>query len=130
MTPARVLIVDDDKDLRETIVAALSNHGLTILEAQGGEEAFDTIVREKTIDIVVCDLKMRKGGGFELLTKVRALATIARKPLFILITGYPTVTVSKAKELGAADLLSKPFDAATLKSSLSTCLKALGFPGI
>ncbi len=125
-----LLIVEDDKDLRELLVNLFKPHGLTILEAVSANAAFDILKQGAKVDVIISDIKMRDGGGFELLAKIKATGLVTHKPRVILVTGFPTIDLAKAQAYGASDLLTKPFNNKTLKASVSKCLIAAGRPGL
>ncbi|HTO14093.1 MAG TPA: sigma-54 dependent transcriptional regulator [Candidatus Binatia bacterium] len=101
----RVLVADDENNLRDLIVRELSRRGL---EAQGvgdGEAALARL-REDPYDVVVLDMKMPKKEGIEVL---RELQEIPEPPQVIVMTGFQEVaTAVEAMKLGAYDYLTKP----------------------
>jgi DNA-binding NtrC family response regulator len=104
---ARILIVDDEKSIRETLNEILEYEGYEIEEAENGEEAFDKI-KKFNYDVVLCDIKMPKMDGIELLSKA---ADIAPELPFIMISGHGTMeTAIEATKKGAFDFISKPPD--------------------
>lgn len=102
----KVLITDDDGDLRELLTEAVRNWGYTVSVAKDGEEALRRL-RMDRYDIVITDLMMPGMDGLTLLGKIKQLD---RDILVILITGYATIeTAVKAIEVGAYDYIAKPF---------------------
>ena len=67
---SNILIIDDEKAIRKTLSEILSYEGYKIEEASDGEEGLRRF-REKTYDVVLCDIKMPKLDGIEFLEKVR-----------------------------------------------------------
>ncbi len=65
---AKILIVDDEKSIRMTLKEILEYEKYTITEAKDGEEGFDLIMKED-FDLVLCDVKMPKMDGIEVLEK-------------------------------------------------------------
>jgi two-component system response regulator HydG len=101
-----ILVVDDHKNFRDSLVKILQGEGLRVFPANDGEEALDTLRRE-LIHLVLTDLKMPKMDGVELL---KVAKTIRPEVEVILITGYGTVdTAVKAMKDGAFDYIEKPF---------------------
>ncbi len=101
-----ILVVDDHKNFRDSLVKILQGEGLRTFPANDGEEALDTLRREK-IHLVLTDLKMPKMDGVELL---KVAKTIRPEVEVILITGYGTVdTAVTAMKDGAFDYIEKPF---------------------
>jgi DNA-binding NtrC family response regulator len=106
---ARILIVDDERNLRGTLAEILASHGYTILEAENSVDALATL-RDQDPDLVFCDWKMPDGGGKELLQALQEQEEI-RKPPVVIMTAYGTSgNAIKAIQLGAYDFISKPFD--------------------
>ncbi|MBI5643165.1 MAG: sigma-54-dependent Fis family transcriptional regulator [Deltaproteobacteria bacterium] len=102
----KILITDDDVDLRELLTEAVKNWGYTVSVAKEGEEALRKLRMER-YDIVITDLMMPGMDGLALLKKIKELD---REILVIIITGYATIeTAVKAIESGAYDYIAKPF---------------------
>ena len=100
-----ILVVDDEKYIREGLVAALEMDGYTGLQAQDGEEAWRMITAEP-VDMVITDLRMPGMGGSELLKKI--YTTYPTIPVVVL-TGHGTIEDAvTAMQNGAVDFLTKP----------------------
>jgi DNA-binding NtrC family response regulator len=101
----RVLVADDETNLRELIVRELSRRGLETEGVGDGESAL-TRLREGPYDVVVLDMKMPKKEGIEVL---RELQDFPEHPQVIVMTGFQEVaTAVEAMKLGAYDYLTKP----------------------
>lgn len=104
---ARILIVDDEKSIRDTLNEILEYEGYEIEEAENGEVALSKI-KKFNYDVVLCDIKMPKMDGIELLSKA---SEIAPELPFIMISGHGTMeTAIEATKKGAFDFISKPPD--------------------
>lgn len=107
-----VLVVDDARTMRASITRILEQD-FQILEAQNGEQAWNIIIHEPLIHVVISDLLMPVKNGFRLLRQIRASDTerISHLPV-IMITGHEDTEKMKyrAMALGASDFISKPFD--------------------
>src|SRR6186713_1042198 len=104
---SNILIIDDEKAIRKTLGEILSYEGYKIDEASDGEEGLKKF-REKSYDVVLCDIKMPKLDGIEFLEKTRE--TNADIPI-IMISGHGTIeTAVEAVKKGAFDYISKPPD--------------------
>ena len=102
----KVLIVDDDAELRSTLSEILKGAGYHIDEASSGKEAIEKIV-SKDFDIALLDLMMPKMNGIETLTELKK---ITPKTKVIMITAFATVeNAVDAIKKGASDYISKPF---------------------
>ena len=103
----RVLIVDDEKDIRDASERILTKMGFEVVKASRGDEAIQ-ILPEKQVSIVLLDLKMPGLDGIEVLKRIQAMD---KDILVIVITGYATVeTAIEAMKLGAYDFIPKPFE--------------------
>jgi DNA-binding NtrC family response regulator len=101
----RVLVADDERNLRELMVRELSRRGHEVEGVADGEVALAR-VGEGTFDVVVLDMKMPRKEGIEVL---RALAEMPEAPQAIVMTGFQEVaTAVEAMKLGAYDYLTKP----------------------
>ena len=104
---SNILIIDDEKAIRKTLGEILSYEGYKIEEAMDGEEGLKKF-REKSYDVVLCDIKMPKTDGMEFLEKARE--TNPDIPI-IMISGHGTIeTAVEAVKKGAFDYISKPPD--------------------
>ena len=101
----RVLVADDENNLRDLIVRELGRRGLEVQGVGDGEAALARL-REDPYDVVVLDMKMPKKEGIEVL---RELQEIPEHPQVIVMTGFQEVaTAVEAMKLGAYDYLTKP----------------------
>ncbi len=106
MAQASVLVVDDDPFSRQILSEWLRIKNFRVIEADGGRQAMERIVRDKP-DIVVSDMVMPGMDGFQLLDESRPIR--ADVP-FLMISGYPSTSAAvKSMKCGAADYLAKPF---------------------
>ncbi|MBK7289223.1 MAG: sigma-54-dependent Fis family transcriptional regulator [Chitinophagaceae bacterium] len=104
---ADILIIDDEKAIRKTLTEILTFEGYKIDEASDGEEGLKKF-KEKTFDLVLCDIKMPKMDGIEFLEKAGEVN--ADVPI-IMISGHGNIeTAVEAVKKGAYDYISKPPD--------------------
>jgi two-component system, OmpR family, alkaline phosphatase synthesis response regulator PhoP len=104
---ARILVVDDERNIRRTLGMVLETVGYQVESAGDGEEALAKC-REQHYDIAFIDLQMPKLGGLELTRFLRGLSS---KTAVVILTAYGSVkTAVEAMKLGAVDFLEKPFD--------------------
>ena len=110
--PARILVVDDERSMRELLAIVLRREGYEVLLAENGRAAIDLLEREP-VDLLISDIKMPDLSGVDVL---RAAKAIDQDILGIMITAFAsTDTAVEAMRLGACDYLSKPFDVDLLK---------------
>jgi two-component system response regulator PilR (NtrC family) len=110
--PARILVVDDERSMRELLAIVLRREGYEVVLAENGRTAIEALEREP-IDILISDIKMPDLSGVDVL---RAAKRIDQDILGIMITAFAsTESAIEAMRLGACDYLSKPFDVDLLK---------------
>ncbi|MFE8069500.1 sigma-54 dependent transcriptional regulator [Marinobacteraceae bacterium S3BR75-40.1] len=115
MAKSRILIVEDDRELREALVTTLEIGGYRVLEAGCGEDAL-SLLAEGPVDLVVSDVNMPGMSGHELLREVSH--RFPGTPV-MLITAYGQIDQAvAAMQGGAVDYLVKPFEPQTLLDSL------------
>lgn len=116
----RILIVDDEKIMRDSCCRVLQKEGYAALESVSGEEALEKFDQEQ-FDLVLLDLMMPGIGGIETLKRLKEMdpgITI------IIITGYPSIeTAVKAIKLGAYDYITKPFNPDELRVAVNRALE-------
>ena len=104
---ARILIVDDEKSIRDALSDILSEEEYDIVTAEDGEDGWSKLSEEK-IDLVLCDIKMPKMDGMELLTKASEEGIDIP---FVMISAHGTIdTAVEATKKGAFDFIQKPPD--------------------
>src|SRR3989475_7336006 len=104
--PPRILIVDDQRNMRTTTALVLRQQGYQVSEAESGEVALSRLLAEP-FDVVLTDLKMAPLDGLAVL---RGALEVSPSTQVIVMTGYGTVeSAVEAMQLGAYDYLSKPF---------------------
>jgi two-component system response regulator PilR (NtrC family) len=107
-----VLVVDDERSLRELLSIVLRREGYDVVVAENGKSALELIAREP-IDLLISDIKMPDMSGVEVL---RVAKKADPDVLAIMVTAFAsTETAVEAMRLGACDYLSKPFDVDLLK---------------
>ena len=116
----RILLIDDEEIVHETIGEYLVEIGHTISSARDGGEALDQM-REKSFDLALVDIRMPGMDGIELLGKLRE---IQPEMTVVMITGHGTMeTAIQALRSGADDFLTKPIDLAELDAVLEKSRK-------
>ncbi len=104
---SQILIIDDEKAIRKTLSEILSYEGYKIDDAENGEEGLKKI-KEKSYDVILCDIKMPKVDGLEFLEKAKEINPDV--PI-IMISGHGTIeTAVEAVKKGAFDYVAKPPD--------------------
>lgn len=102
----KILIVEDDKFLRELIVQKVTNEGFHVSKAIDGEEGIKKIKEEKS-DIVLLDLILPGIDGFEVLSRMKEDSSLSSIPVIILANLGQNEDTEKGLKLGAVDYLIK-----------------------
>jgi two-component system KDP operon response regulator KdpE len=116
---ARVLVVDDEPQIRKFLRLGLEGHGYAVLEAATGEAALRLAVAQPP-ELVVLDLGLPDRDGFEVLS---ALREWSRVPVFILSVRNRESEKVRAFELGADDYVVKPFGMPELLARIQAALR-------
>lgn len=117
-----ILVIDDNEDLRETLVAVLEDQGYAILAAEDGVSGVRAFA-EAHPDLVLTDLIMPKTDGFDTIRQIRAIDPQAR--ILAMSGGSLTSRVdyfAAAAALGAMHVLPKPFEIEQLAGAVAKCL--------
>jgi DNA-binding NtrC family response regulator len=103
----RILVVDDERNIRNNLVTVLESAGYEVDASADGEDALAKC-KEGHYDLAFVDIQMPKMGGLELL---RYLHTLRPRMAVVILTAYGTTARAvEAMKLGAVDFLEKPFD--------------------
>jgi two-component system response regulator MprA len=120
----KILVVDDDRAVREALRRALTLAGYDIQTADGGQVALEMVI-ESLPDAVVLDLGMPEIDGLEVCRRLRNLGN--RVPILILTARDAVSDRIDGLDCGADDYMVKPFDVGELKARLRALLRRSGF---
>jgi DNA-binding NtrC family response regulator len=111
LTPPRVLVVDDEKNIRRTLELVLRGEGYEVVEAQSAEEALRILANPHApVDLAIFDVKLPGMSGLEALERLRKDEATTQVPI-IVISGHATVHDAVAAiKFGAADFFEKPLN--------------------
>ena len=104
-----VLVVEDDKEIREGVEIYLKSQGYEVFQAADGAEGLDVIERED-IHLAIVDIMMPVMDGFGVLEYLVDNKYIDDIPVFIISADTSDKSLSRAYDLGAADVIAKPFN--------------------
>ena len=113
---ARVLVVDDEREVRQVLQEFLVSRGYDVVQAASGMDALAILQAEK-LDLVLLDLAMPGLDGMETLKRITALG--APVPVIMVTANADIGLTSKLLALGAADYIPKPFDLDYLDQAVS-----------
>ena len=119
---SKILIIEDEEPIRRVLVRILTDEdsSFEIHEASDGKKGLD-LIKNDSYDLVLCDIKMPKVDGIELLQRTRK--TNSTIP-FIMLTGHGNIeTAVESMKLGAYDFISKPPDLNRLINSVRNALE-------
>ncbi len=117
----KILVVDDEKSMRQFLEIMLSSEGYHVVTASGGAEACSLMERE-SFDLIVTDIRMKDLDGLEVLRKAKAIDPSA---VVVLISAFATAeTAVEAMKEGAYDYIPKPFKINEFKKIISEALNS------
>ena len=105
---SKVLVIDDNADVRSVVAATLERHGFTTHGAETGLEGI-RLARELKPDLILCDVNMPRINGYGVLAAVRELPDISTTPFIIMSGSAEQSDVRRGMVCGADDYLVKPF---------------------
>src|SRR5256885_9297978 len=120
MPDTRVLVVDDERSMRELLAIMLRQAGHEVTVAEGGEQAVE-VIKSESFDLVITDLRMRKVDGIAVL---RAAKEHSPSTVVLVVTAFAsTETAVEAMKLGAYDYVTKPFKLDEIKLTIANALE-------
>ena len=118
---AKILVIEDDDDVRETVHDMLELNGFEVAVAADGMQGL-SCVRETAPDLIVCDVAMPNMDGFDVLEFLRQNALTLKQtrhiPVIFLTAKTERENVRHGMELGADDYITKPFTESELVQSI------------
>lgn len=117
----KILVVEDDADLRRGLMMRLRAHKYEIVYAEDGVSAVSVARRERP-DLVLLDIGLPGGDGFSVLRRLQNMASVAGVPVIIVTGRDPEATRQPAMELGATALFQKPVDNEQLMAAIAEAL--------
>ncbi len=118
----RILIIEDDKDIRELMEYNLSRDGFEPSGAESGEEGLETVSREAP-DLIVLDLMLPGIDGFEVCRRLKKSEKTAHVPIVIVSAKGEEADIVTGLELGADDYITKPFSPKVLVARVRAVLR-------
>ncbi len=116
---SKILVVDDESDIRELVRYYLDKEGFTVLEAENGQKALD-IVENEYVDLAIIDIMMPVMNGFDLVEEMKDFKDI---PVIMLTAKSQSADKLRGFSLGIDDYVTKPFDPQELLARVKTILK-------
>ena len=116
----RILVVDDEADIRRIIRILLESRGYRVLEAPNGRLAVETIRKEPDVDLILLDIMMPKLDGWQVCREIRKKSNV---PIIMITAKGETFDKVLGLELGADDYVTKPFDAKEVMARVKAVLR-------
>lgn len=121
--PPRVLVAEDDPEMRDLIASALTDEGFDVLQARDGRELVEILgamlpptARLQPPDVIITDIRMPGPSGLEGLAILRQSSWAV--PVIVITAFGDLATHAEARRLGAAVVLDKPFDLDVLRTAV------------
>jgi two-component system alkaline phosphatase synthesis response regulator PhoP len=120
--PHKILLVEDNADLREMMEIYLASEGFSVIAAGDGNEAIEIAVKENP-ELIVTDARMPMLDGIEMTKQLRTQWGFRNTPIIIL-TGMESGSSREAKTAGADEVFAKPISPAFLVTEIDKLLRA------
>jgi DNA-binding response OmpR family regulator len=117
----KILIVEDDRKIALAVAVRLKANGYDVLTAFDAMAGLSLCVKNLP-DLVILDISMPAGSGFDVAAQIRNLATTASTPIIFMTASRNPEFLTKAAELGAVAFIEKPFDDGELLSDVRHAL--------
>ncbi len=121
-TQAKILVVDDELDIVNTVQYRLKSCDFDVITANNGKEGLEKVINEKP-DLVLLDINMPIMDGHEMLERLRSRPDLKDIPVIMLTAYSDRRDISKAADLGIEHYVTKPFDFTDLMEKISKALE-------
>lgn len=121
MRASRILLAEDDDEMRRLLGNALRREGYIVLEMDDGQSLMDRLTHAPMdVDLIISDIRMPGLSGLQVLERFRR--SDAKTPVVLITAFGDSDTVAVAKNLGAQEVLSKPFEIDDLRATVRRIL--------
>jgi DNA-binding response OmpR family regulator len=117
----KILIAEDERDIRDLITFTLRFAGYEVIAASNGEEAV-TLALQEIPDLIISDVRMPRMNGYEACEKIKAEETTKHIPVIFLSAKGQETEIQTGMSVGAAEYLLKPFAPDQLTSRIQAVL--------
>jgi two-component system phosphate regulon response regulator PhoB len=128
-SPARILVVEDERDISALVAYHLTKEGYRVRTAEGGQEALEAMDAERP-DLVILDLMLPGFSGYDVLTEMRRRPALVDVPVIVLTARRDESDRVKGLELGADDYVTKPFSPRELTLRVAAVLRRAQAPAV
>jgi DNA-binding response OmpR family regulator len=116
----KIIIIDDEKNVRRIIGDYLKNEGYEVVEGLNGMDGIDKIIKHNDFDLILLDIRMPQMDGYETIKEIRQ---ITDTPVIFLTALNETYDEVRGLNLGADDYITKPFSYDILLARVKSCLR-------
>jgi two-component system, OmpR family, phosphate regulon response regulator PhoB len=127
--PARILVVEDERDIAALVAYHLTKEGYRVRTAEGGAEALEAIAVDRP-DLLVLDLMLPNFSGYDVLAEVRRRPELTEVPVVVLTARRDEADRIRGLELGADDYVTKPFSPRELVLRVGAVLRRAQSPAL
>jgi two-component system, OmpR family, phosphate regulon response regulator PhoB len=127
--PARILVVEDERDIAALVAYHLTKEGYRVRTAEGGAEAIEAAAAERP-DLLILDLMLPGLSGYEVLSEMRRRPELGEVPVIVLTARRDEADRVKGLELGADDYVTKPFSPRELVLRVGAVLRRAQSPAV
>jgi two-component system, OmpR family, phosphate regulon response regulator PhoB len=128
-SPARILVVEDERDIAALIAYHLTKEGYRVRTAEGGQEALELVSAERP-DLLLLDLMLPGFSGYEVLQEMKRRPDLGEVPVVVLTARRDEADRVMGLELGADDYVTKPFSPRELVLRVSAVLRRAQSPAV
>jgi len=121
----KIFIVEDDENIREIVIYALSSAGFEAVGFETGEELFEELDKELP-SLVILDIMLPQDDGLSILRRLRSISGTIKLPVIMLTAKNSEYDRVKGLDMGADDYISKPFGVMELVSRINAVLRRSG----
>lgn len=119
----KVIIAEDDLSTRRTIAGLVESCGFAALESSDGERAWDLLLDNPSVELIISDIAMPRMNGRELITKLRNDSKFAELPLIVVSGVVGPHEIAELIQLGASRFLAKPVHADHLRDYIRALVR-------
>lgn len=124
MNPKNILVIEDDETQRLSLQRILESDGYHVMLTADSAELTAILDKDQDFHLIIMDIGLPWINGFELAQMMKSHPDLKKIPLIFLSGQATEEDFAKAREVGAADYIKKPFDVEKLKSTVSGLLNA------
>ncbi|VAW31534.1 Two-component transcriptional response regulator, LuxR family [hydrothermal vent metagenome] len=119
---AKILIAEDDQDIRELVVLTLQFSGFDVVSVEDGSLAVEK-AKTESFDLILMDVRMPRMTGYEACRRLKEMELTKETPIIFLSAKGQETEIQTGLDAGAIDYILKPFAPDTLVSTINSVLK-------